>query len=67
MTRRDHHDGVSRFEKKERGFTAGKTHFLGVLDVVAAHTVNAVHGELLASPCDRDRHRRSGGKNKAHG
>ena len=52
----DGDDGIGRLEEEERWLPAGKTHFLGVFFVVAAHAINAVHGEAGLKAVDRNRH-----------
>ena len=40
---RHHHQGIGGFQKEKWGFTAGVTHFLGVLFIVAPHAINAMN------------------------
>ena len=62
----DHHDGVGRFHEKERRLAAGEAHFLGVLFVVAAHAVDAVHREAVARAHNGHAGHGRGRKNIAH-
>ena len=39
--------GVRWLQKKEGWFTSSKAHFFGMLFVIAAHAVNAVHRKLF--------------------
>ena len=55
LARVDHHDGVSRFEKEERRLTAGESHLLGMLFIIAAHAVNTVHGKPCVGALDGNR------------
>src|SRR5690606_26772076 len=40
-------DGVCRFAEEERIFAAGKTHFLRMLDIIAADAINAAYRKNL--------------------
>src|SRR5690606_24731104 len=46
---------------------AGETHFLGVLDIVAPHAVDAVHRELQVAADHGDADDGGGGEYIAHG
>ena len=39
--------GVGGLHEEERWLAAGEAHFLGMLGIVAAHAVDAVHGKAL--------------------
>src|SRR5690606_13640301 len=53
-------------EEEEGRLAAAEAHLLGMLHVVAAHAVDAVHREALVAPGDGHRHRRGGTEDVAH-
>jgi len=51
-----HHQGVGGFQKEKRRFTAGVSHFFGVLFIVASHAINAMDRKLLRLTDHGDRY-----------
>src|SRR6218665_3910198 len=45
----DGHDGIGGLHEEERRLAAAEAHFLGMLCIVAAHAVNAVHGKAVVA------------------
>src|SRR5690606_14210659 len=66
LTVGDGQQRIGRLAEKERIFTAGKAHFLGVFSIIASYTVNTAHWKARVATSNSKRNNLGGGKYICH-